>query len=521
MKKSGRTMKQSTKTLLIICLICLVLGTGLVTVGFLKGPSTWAIWDGKQMSTSNTKGTYGEKKELSPFSSVEIGIPSGTCKIQEGETFSIDYQSNWPGITPVLKEKDGKLSLTAESAEEATVLNINPVAEMANKQNYIIITVPYGTKLDTIELTQEPEGKYNAFYVYPTVTVTNIKANEFKCDGGFYTIPLYLTNCEIDQLALSNVNSLGIDGLKAVNAQFNRSTGGSSNLFVKNMTAERLVVTGEDSVKEKMLQAETAAEWPDNYYNQVSVEIKDSTFGTLEALGHTITVGNTRSGGSTLLATGDLNVMDSVLTGESILRSAGKMTVNTAQKLTEFNGVLAAGLGYQEGVITELADYGTPEYDNGYVTEATKSYGTQSVSLTADQYHYLQDHLYAMIYHDTPVDFYASQENGTGASAVMRLQENETRLTGEYAKYNEFINHHYTFDSEDNYIYSADVYNRKAVTYYVDHTGAKVYITQRALLYSTLTLNSAMQMQQRYALTGGASKLDAYARVSADFSFGG
>lgn len=523
MKKSGSKMKESTKKLLIICLVCLVLGIGFVTVGMLKGPSSWAYWNGQQAVTSNAVGTYGDKREVEAFSSLEIGIPTGQCIIREGDTFSVDYKSSWPGVKPILKQENGRLSLVAESFEYVTVMITNPIVEMIANDNYIIITVPKGTKLDQLVFSQHSDWNYNTidFYMWQQILLENITARELKSETGFYHKAIDIKNCMIDTIDVNRVSSLHVNGLQADTIRYlmpenwQRYDWGFTG---NNVTANSLTLDNELYNREKMLNTESfTSSFMGESSGEISVSLSSSNIGTLDVVGDIITLSKVTTQKATILASGSLKATDSTLQGESILRSGGQLLLNTEQNMADFNGLVACGFGYQEGIVTEYADYGTPEYAHGYVTQATKEFGIRSISITQEQYYAIKQQLDQYNYH-------AHDSSGFNDDVTFLTQyDGFEPLTGEDAQYNEAVEVNQDYDDETGEMrFTATIYNRKLVRYYIDHTGNKVFLSNLGQDQTILYVNGEAVTGLRHVLQGsGANKLDIYARGTTDISFAG
>lgn len=510
-------MKQSTKTLLIICAVCLVLGIGCVTIGFLKGPSIWAYWDGKAFITSNAAGTYSEKKELEPFSSIEVSILTGNCTIQEGDRYSIDYKSCLPGVTPELRIEEGKLLLTADM-EDSTVIPLVGSETMFRRDNYITITIPRGTKLDSIQLGQSINWRQIGLPLFQNCNLENIKAGTlFSFEEDYLDFTLSLTDCQFDAISLYNSTSVTAKNVTAGQMKFINDENTiwwyayGNSLKLENVTADLLEKSSNYYDREMLFNPEKRKFAYNQRSEQGGTFLANCNIGTVDVMDYTITAKKLTANSITLLAQGDMTVSQCDFGPETILR-ANKLTLETGEKREAFSGLLSAGSGYQAGLVTAYADYGTPEYDHGYVTDAVKAFGTRKVLITEEQYEYLMN---------------LNGNQYTGSNAYTTVEGNGDDVPsiyqGEYAKFKDYVDvgSSYYDDETNETTYEMVVYNRKLTTYYTNHAGERVYVDLSGSADDVfLSVDETLQESMRMQLTGSGKSLDAYASKSMKVNFG-
>lgn len=522
MKKSEKKMNFRTKRLLIISLACLAVGIIFMVIGFFKGPSIWAAWDGKQVITSNYAGTFKEKKELAPFSNVLIEVPSAVCTIQEGEAYSIEMASCLPGVKPVIQEADGLLAIKMENYESISASQIMPLEERFYKENYIIITVPAGTKLNEIRLTQHENWYGDILGISRDVRLNGISAAALNCDTGFYYSGLTIDNCNIDQVNLKDSRDIYINKLNSDTIQLNYSENvawyANDTLQAKSVTANSFSTNFEDANKTRLIETGKIEEINEigvlsSYSKKIKME--DCAIQNLDLIGTTITLTGVETQKASVLTQRSLTVKNCVMKGETVLRSAGVISMGLSQPISDFNGTAMVGAGYMNGPVTELVDFGTPEYNHGYLTDESKAFGTQTVEISVNEYGYLNSYRDEMMRSEKQGDYSMPYNDQMTTQAYYGHRVDEA-----YAKYYDYVELTRDYDQE---MYeercSVEVYNKKTVTYFVNEAGEKNYV-EPYNNPSVLKINSDINTAQRCSFGAGPNKLDVYSVGSSELKFG-
>lgn len=485
--------KKSTKVLLVLIPTFIILGIIFTTIGFLKGISTWYFADGITIKTSNMYKSIEEKKEIEPFSSINLTCPFTNIEIKKGEKFSVEYSSHRYLVEPDVYVSDGVLNIADKGKSKESAIDGELIinSDKFRDENTIVITVPEGTALEDVELnrTIRYETTARATYTLNETHVSDIEIKNLSVDrtnNVFNRSSIEITNCKIEDIYVSNSRNCNVNNSQIGKLIFD------NNFPVNYVEGLYSVVnTTVNYIETKYPQDSTV---PDEFgYMHTVMELKNSKILSANIVISSLNANTCEIANAKVYAR-DIQVHDTVLTGENDFDAVRDISINLAQKETDLNCDISR-LVKDENAVTEIVDFDDPRYGYGYVNAETAKMGLKPVKVTEEEYNNLINNRQIR-----QAENYSNDNNWEYATTYQSLQEDPTITQGN--KFDEYVSSDYYSDDLDQSPVIT-VYQYKAITYKVSADGQIAYFDLKG-----------KAMDENHFLTIGSEKNNSQFRIS-------
>lgn len=458
--------KKSTKVLLIIIPIFIVLGLIFGTVGLLKGISIWYVVDGVSIKTSNMFKAIEETKEVEPFTSIKQTCPFRIIEIKKGDKFSVEYTSHQYLVEPEVLVEGGVLNIVNKTENKKIQFNGGTIIgeEKYEEENTLVITIPEGIVLEAVELatSSQLEMLSNA-YVSNATNINDIAIKKLSVQrpGDHYNRSwLNINNCTLDNVQLANARNLVVENSQIGELILDNISSNyyESNYEINNSTINNFVT-------------KYANNYETNNHNPYQFE--NITLQKSKILSADIVTSQFKAYGGEIanakIAAVEIKIDDTVISGANDYKSNGNIIVNSAQQSTDLSCDIGRAVDV-EGAITEIVGFDDPRYAYGYITMETMGMGTRKVNVSYEEYNDITRNGGIQSTDSSQYDY--SNYDWTQASSFNFSDGNERVVEGN--KFNDYISEEYTENGK-----IMTVYEKKAITYTVNADGYVSYLDLR------------------------------------------
>ena len=203
-------MKSSTKKLLLISIICIIVGFAIVFICSLFGVNTSVCWDRdnhKFIFGKDEKEVVMSKTKIDDFSSIDINLDRAKINFIPDDDYYIEYKLYLINDNPSIYVKGN--TLHASDTDNVFILNFNFLDwKDFSKDSYVNIYYPKDKAFDKVKLDSDMSG----------ATISGLVCNKLDCnlDMGSMT----LENCSVIDYSTFD---LDMGSLDIISSEFGKS----------------------------------------------------------------------------------------------------------------------------------------------------------------------------------------------------------------------------------------------------------------------------------------------------------